>query len=396
MKNDILPPRKPSEVEPTPPEIPPSLYSIQPALPEVVPFDDTIIRTHRKKSWVVLVISGVTILLLCIAAIAALWYGSALSPVAPGDESRKRVIIESGSTVDSISVLLEEQGLIKSRLAFSIHARTVNAGSHLKAGQYSLSPSESTQEILEHIVSGNVDQFSITFLPGSTLRRLKGETSAKHTDVKSALLSAGYDEKEIEAAFSKTYDHPLLISKPANADLEGYIFGETYNFASSSSVEQILIGTFDEYHKFITNNRLEQRFKEQGLSLHEGIILASVIQREVSEAEDQRQVAQIFLDRLSIGMPLGADATFEYGAKKEGIAASPSIDSPYNTRKFTGFPPGPIAMPGRTALFAVASPAEGDYLYFVSGDDGKNYFSKTNEEHEAKVQKYCRKLCFGL
>ena len=295
----------------------------------------------------------------------------------------------------AVSAMLEEEGLIRNELAFNLYSRLIHAGARLQAGEYSLSPSESAQEIMDHLLSGSVDQFSITFLPGATLRRLPGETDSNRTDIKSALLDAGYGEEEIETAFKAKYDHPLLASRPATADLEGYVFGETYTFASSSSVKQILETTFDQYYQVVEENNLIEGYEAQGLTLHEGIILASIIQREVSGTADQRQVAQVFLDRLEMGMSLGADATFEYGAKKEGVAINPALDSPYNTRKFTGLPPGPISSPGVTALTAVANPAEGDYLYFVSGDDGKNYFAKTNAEHEANVQKYCQKLCFG-
>lgn len=402
MNGDILPPRQPRKVEPDRPTVQPEVQprpgssSHDIRLPEI---DLSEIQSPSKKKprpWVKWTIVGI-VLLICVAAVSAwIWYVSALAPVNSDDDSLRRLHIAQGSSVEIIGNQLKEEGLIRSELAFIIYARSINAAARLQAGEYSLSPSESTQEITGHLVSGRVDQFTVTFLPGATLRRLPGETNPERTDIKSALLDVGYEEAEIEAAFSKDYDHPLFADRPNGADLEGYIYGETYTFASSSSVEQVLMTTFDEYYKVIEENNLVQGFKAQGLTLHEGIILASIIQREVSGEADQKQVAQIFLDRLELGMSLGSDVTFEYGAKKEGVTPDPSIDSPYNTRKFTGLPPGPISTPGRSALIAVANPAEGDYLYFVSGDDGKNYFARTNEEHEENVRKYCQKLCFGL
>lgn len=348
---------------------------------------------RRSKKKITLWALGVALI---IFVTTVLWYVLSLAPVDPQDDSRQRIVIEPGSSFSEVIEALEEKRLVRSRLASVIYARSINASARLKAGSYSLSPSESTPEIMEHIVAGSVDQFSLTFLPGATLRRLPGETGEQRTDIKSALLNAGYSDSEIETAFSKDYDHPLFASKPASADLEGYVFGETYNFASSSTVEQILVATFDHYYGIIEENDLIQKFKKQGLTLYEGITLASIIQREVRSAEDQRQVAQIFLDRLSIEMSLGADATFEYAAKKDNTTPSPDLDSPYNTRKYKGLPPGPIASPGLSALLSVANPAEGDYLYFVSGDDGVNHFSRTSEEHEANARKYCPKTCFGL
>src|SRR5207248_2549788 len=102
-------------------------------------------------------------------------------------------------------------------------------------------------------------------------------------------------------------------------------------------------------------------FQKQGLNLYQGITLASIIQREVPGAADQKQVAQVFLTRLGMEMPLGSDVTYQYAAKKMGVTPSPDLDSPYNTRKYPGLPPGPIASPGLTALQAVANPAAGNY-----------------------------------
>ncbi len=108
---------------------------------------------------------------------------------------------------------------------------------------------------------------------------------------------------------------------------------------------------------------------------------------------DQKQVAQIFYKRLGEDIPLGADATFVYAAKKLGVTPSVDLDSPYNTRVHAGLPPGPISTPGLSALQAVAQPAPGDYLYFVSGDDGQTYFARTQEEHEANAAQYCKVNC---
>jgi UPF0755 protein len=212
-------------------------------------------------------------------------------------------------------------------------------------------------------------------------------------DNKKVLLEAGYNQAEIDAAFKKTYESPLFQDKPANADLEGYIYGETYTFSAGSTVEQILQRTFDEFYAAISENDLISGLRAQGFNLYQGVTLASIIQREVSGQADSAQVAQIFLKRLNEGMPLGADATFVYVANKAGITPTVDLDSPYNTRIHTGLPPGPISAPGVAALQAVAHPAEGDYLYFVSGDDGKNYYSRTIEEHEKNTREYCKINC---
>ncbi len=404
MKNDIiLPPKLPRPVNtepaappatPAPVPVPPSAddASLQPILPAPAPETPPTKRKSPRLSFKLLALLFIAAVFVAVAAAGA-WYAMALRPVDSGDIRRERVIIAPGSSLVTIGDLLEEKRLIRSRLAFSLYVRFTGAGGRLQAGTYSLSPSESAADIIRHFTSGNVDQVSITFLPGATLRRLQGEADSKRTDIESVLLNAGYDQEEIDAAFAKSYDHPLFADKPAGTDLEGYVFGETYKIGGGASVEKILEQTFDEYYRVIEKNDLIQGFKAQGLNLYQGITLASIIQREVTTPADQKQVAQIFLARLKRGEMLGSDVTYQYAAKKAGIPPTPSLDSPYNTRKVAGLPPGPIAMPGETALQAVAAPASGDYVFFLSGDDDVTYFARTIQEHEANIRNHCQKKC---
>lgn len=289
--------------------------------------------------------------------------------------------------------MLEEKKIIRSKLAFDIYTRLSGERNKLQAGTYRLSPSESLREVVSHLVSGNVDEFTLTFYPGATLTDPTDTPDNKKTDVQTVLRQAGYGDAEITAAFKKQYDHPLLAGKPASADLEGYVYGETYNFDSNASVEQILERTFDEYYAVIKKNGLVAAFKKQGLTLYQGITLASIIQREVPDPTDQKQVAQIFLKRLRDDMPLGSDITAYYGADMIGARRAVAVDTPYNTRIHKGLPPGPIATPGVTALAAVAHPASGDYVYFLSGDDDVTYFARTSEEHETNIRNHCQIKC---
>lgn len=329
-------------------------------------------------------IVGTFLAIVVITVVAAFfWYQREISPVSDDpNATRVRITIESGTTPDAIGSLLSEKKVIRSTTAFEIYTRLSGTRNKLQAGTFSLSPHESTAAIVDHLVAGKTDQFSVTFLPGATV-----------ADNKKVLLAAGYSQAEIDAAFNKTYNSPLFQDKPADADLEGYIYGETYMFSAGSTVEQILQRTFDEFYVAISENDLISGLRAQGFNLYQGITLASIIQREVSGRADSAQVAQIFLKRLREEMPLGADATFVYAAAKEGVTPTVNLDSPYNTRRYAGLPPGPISAPGLTALQAVARPAQGDYLYFVSGDDGKNYYSRTIEEHEANTRQYCKINC---
>jgi len=351
-------------------------------------------RAPKSRKKILFIVFGVIVGLLVVALAAAyIWYQNALQPLSPGDTNKTQVEVLEGSSPSQIGQLLEEKKLIKSAFAFDIFTRLTDTKSRLQAGNYHLSASESVSQIVDHMISGRIDEFSVTFFPGATLRDTSATPENKKTDVTTMLLKAGFSEGEIKAALNKQYDHPLFATKPASADLEGYVYGETYSFNSDATVEEVLTRTFDEFYKVIQKNNLVAAFDAQGLTLYEGITLASIIQREVPEAADQKQVAQVFFKRLAIDMELGSDVTYQYAAREMGVAPTPSLDSPYNTRVVKGLPPGPIAAPGLTALEAVAHPAEGDYVYFLSGDDDITYFARTNEEHEANIRDHCQYKC---
>ena len=394
MNNDILPPRRPER----PPELPqtPTQPAVGGTTSEDLPSLDLAEKPAKKpflskKIWVGAAIIGAFVIVAIIAIMV--WYLSALRPVSSQDDTLTRVRIITGSSPSQIGQQLHESKVIRSPLAFDIYTRLTRTRSQLQAGTYRLSPAQSTGDIVTSLTSGKVDNFTITFFPGATLRDTSDTPRTKKTDVETVLLNAGYRKAEIEAALAKSYDSPLFAHKPSSADLEGYVYGETYQFDSSSTVEDVLQRTFDEYYTQLTKHNIINGLKKQGLTLYQGITLASIIQREVPDPADQQKVAQIFLKRRKIGMPLGSDVTYQYAAQKLGVAPSPDLDSPYNTRRFKGLPPGPIAVPGLSALEAAAQPASTDYLYFLSGDDDKTYFSRTNEEHEANIVHHCAQKC---
>lgn len=339
------------------------------------------LSSYRWWHWLIMVLVVLVAASVVIAASLSARYFSGLEPVNASSEELIGVEVTPGLSPGQISNLLKEKELIKDVWAFNLYVSINKVGNNLQAGIYQLSPSESVAEIVNHLVEGNVELHKVTFLPGATLAMNR-----------QALIDAGYSETEVDTALNADYTGVLFTDKPADADLEGYLFGDTYFFSTGTPVETILQQSFDEYTKVIEDNDLISKFQAHGLNLHEGIILASIVQREVS-GDDQPQVAQVFQTRLSIGMMLGSDVTYEYAAQKLGVAATPSLDSPYNTRLYTGLPPGPIAVPGVSALLATASPADGDYLYFLSGDDGKTYFAHTNEEHESNIVNHCQQKC---
>ncbi|MEO6109768.1 MAG: endolytic transglycosylase MltG [Candidatus Saccharimonadales bacterium] len=341
-------------------------------------------KWSKKKKTVVFSIIAVVAAVMVLFLSACIWYRVQLSPVGTSKNELIKVTIEPATSPKAIGQLLEDKHIIRSQDAFNVYTRLSGTQNVLQAGTYRLSPGESTPEIVDHLKNGNVDTFNITFLPGATL-----------AENRKVLIDAGYSETEVDAGLKATYSSSLFDGRPVNADLEGYIYGDTYKFGSGATVGEILNYTFETYNGVIEKNNLVAQFKSRNLTLYQGITLASVIQRE-SIGGDESKIAEVFYNRLAQGMVLGSDVTYQYIADKTGVARDPNLDSPYNTRRFPGLPPGPIATPGIAALKAVANPAVGDYVFFLSGDDDVTYFAKTNAEHEQNITDHCKVKCSTL
>ncbi len=231
--------------------------------------------------------------------------------------------------------------------------------------------------------------FDFTIRPGETI-----------FDIKKNLIEVGYSETEVDEALSANYDFAFLQGRPEGATLEGYLFGETHEFYKSATANEVIETFLKGMDDVIKENRLEQRYADRGLSLFEGITLASVVQKEASPPE-QPTVAQVFLSRLNYGISLGSDVTVSYAldvvdpdrATYQDNQAALKVDSCYNTRLHTGLPCGPISNPSLTALLAVAEPSDTSYLYFLTGDDGMMYYSYTEAEHNQNISSHCQDLC---
>jgi len=326
--------------------------------------------------------------LFVIAAVASIgWYFASLRPVDPNDASQVRVVIEPGEGSAAIMAKLKEKRLIHSELAARVFVDLNGAKSKLQAGGYVLTRQQDVAEIVEHISTGKTDEINVTILPGLTLKDLADP------EVKGSLAAQGFSAEEIKTAFDAEYSSPLLADKPADQTLEGYIFPETYRTSAGDGLKSVVQRSMDDLYVQLQTKGLIEKFKARGLNIHQALTLASIVQEEVSDPTTQRQVAQVFYKRLASGMVLGSDVTFEYAANQLGVTPAVDIESPYNTRQHPGLPPGPIANMNTSALEATADPAPGDYLFFVAGDDGVTYFSRTVEEHEANAAAHCKRLC---
>lgn len=327
-------------------------------------------------------IAVIVVLALGATLLVRTMYNNALKPVS-NSQNLVFVTVETGASVQEIAKALKNENVIRESWAFEWYVRNNGLTGELKAGTYALTPSQSVPEIAEIVARGEVATDLVTIVPGTRLDQIEA-----------ALVNSGFAPDDVERALNPALyaNHPALVDKPRKASLEGYLYPESFQKTNATQPEDVIEASLDEMQKRLTP-QLRARIAKQGLSIHEGIILASIIEQEVPNAADRPKVAQVFLSRLKQGIKLESDATAPYGAILDNEPPSLTYDSPYNTYLYNGLPPGPISNFTESALTAVANPANTDFLYFVSGDDGKTHFSRTLQEHEANVEQYCTKLC---
>ncbi len=331
----------------------------------------------------ILVVFAVLLAFLLLA-VGGIWhfYNQSLKPVSSNAKS-KTVAIVNGATPRNIADLLHNDGLIRSAWTFERYVQSKNVSEDLQAGTYSLSPSQSVADIVSQLTHGKVSTKLVTILPGQRLDQIT-----------QSLSNDGFSEADVTAALQPAQyeSSAALVDKPDGNSLEGYLYPDSFQRTSDTSVSDVVQESINEMQKHLTPG-IRAAFAARGLSTYQGIILASIVEQEVSKDNDRAQAAQVFLKRISMGMPLGSDVTAMYGSRLAGQGPSLTYDTPYNTLIHTGLPPTPISNVSDSSLQAVAYPATTDWLYFVAGDDGVTHFSHTLAEHEALTAQYCHKLC---
>jgi UPF0755 protein len=312
-----------------------------------------------------------------VAAAGLTWL--ALSPTAAVQAGPLVVEIPAHESVLGIATRLAEADVVHSRVAFL--ALTAGRGRirHLKAGEYEIPRDATTLDVVDLMASGRVRQHTVLHPEGATVaelaRVLESERLARAEDV---IRSAG-DERLRRA---------LDINDASS--LEGYLFPDTYQFVRGLSAEEMLGRMVQRLRSKLTPDVLA-RARARGLDVHQLLTLASIIEREAVDPEEQRLISAVFWNRMRLDMPLQADPTVQYAVAKERRALSRTdlaTEHPYNTYVRRGLPPGPIASPGLGAIEAAINPAPVDYLYFVARDDRRHAFSRTVAEHNKAVLRY--------
>ena len=296
-------------------------------------------------------------------------------------EAREQVIqVSRGTGLRQIASQLYEAGLIRHPLPFILYAKAKRLAPRLQAGEYVLSANMSPAEILDLLYRGKVMHHALTIPEGATLRDIAALVAAKGMGSEQRVLGLGSDPAFI-ASLGLTV-----------ASLEGYLFPDTYHVTrdmDEAALLTLMVRTLDENYV----PEIVAKAAGLGLSQHAVVTLASLIEKEAQLDSERELIAAVFHNRLQRGMRLQCDSTVIYalGEAFQGNLrkADLRIDSPYNTYRYAGLPPGPIANPGGRSIAAAVAPAGVKYLYFVATrENGAHHFSKTLKEHNRAVRKY--------
>jgi UPF0755 protein len=291
------------------------------------------------------------------------------------------VDIPRGSSTGWIARRLREAGVVSSETAFRTAVYLRNAGGRLQAGEYRFDRPMTASEVVDKIKRGDVYLLQITFREGLTIRQMSQLFEGK---------GFGPAAEFVKAAGDGTRIQPL---DPEARDLEGYLFPDTYALPRQTTAEQLVSRMVDGFEKALTPE-IKQQATARGLGVRELVTLASIVEKETGKAEERPLVAAVYSNRLKIGMGLQCDPTLIYALERAGIYKGDLLrehkqfDSPYNTYRYAGLPPGPIASPGKASLAAAANPAPVQYLYFVSRNDGSHAFASTLDEHNRNVREF--------
>ena len=324
-----------------------------------------------------------------IVLIAWQWYQLGLKPADASATELELFVVDRGQSAERIAEALEDRDLIKSAFVFDWYVRVGDHYSEFQAGNFEVSQSMSVPEVVEVLKYGQASNSRTTIIPGLRL-----------DEVADSMVEQGFSRGVVATALdaSRYPDHPVAKWWPTNQSpsLEGYLYPETFNVTGfeQSDADSVVRRSLNEFAQvFKDNPDLEANFTSRGLTVHQAVIFASIVGQEASRPDDLAKVAQVFFKRYNQGATLGADPPVFYAHYVLNQPLDFDLDHPYNTRKNPGLPPGPIANVSEQVLLAVANPADTDYYFFLTGDDGTVYFNKTLDGHNRDKNLYCHEAC---
>lgn len=300
------------------------------------------------------------------------------------------VTIEDGAGARKIADNLEEAGVIQSARLFRVLVAFMAIENELQAGDYEFDEGMTTLGVIDRIHNGVTAPLMVTVPEGLRVEEVANLLEEKGVLSKDDFLSA------VKEAYSESF----LTENAGGGNLQGYLFPATYGFSRSTTGRQAVQQMLDAFDEQVVTE-VQPQLETTGLTLDQVITLASIVEREAVKPEERPLIASVFLNRMKVGIALQADPTVQFALandaqsvarygywKKDLSLADLEIDSPYNTYKNAGLPPGPIACPGLDSIRAVLRPARTNYLFFVAKDDGSHVFAETLEEHLRNVQLY--------
>lgn len=314
-----------------------------------------------------------------IAALTAVGVALAMRPPPPLEREARTVEIPATLGVLDIARHLAEQGVIRSQVVFVGLTVLRGTARSLKAGEYEIPQGAPLLAVLELLETGRVKPHLLVLPEGFTIRDLARQIEAEG-------IAPADDVVRVAGSPRTAWSFGI-----ESDSLEGYLFPDTYQVTKGVRVEEILGRMVQRFRDRTGTADVVARARLRGLSLHQVVTLASIVEKEAAMAAERPIIARVFLNRLQRDMPLQADPTVAYAMAKEGRPPTREdlqVDHPFNTYKNRGLPPGPIGNPGRAAIDAVLEPANVPYLYFVAIDDRTHHFSTTLEEHKQAVARY--------
>ena len=323
----------------------------------------------------------VLVVVVCAAAWLA-WFHETRWPVRSAQDPPQSLVVNQGAGVSDIGRQLQGLGLVRHPDVFRGLVVLRGDTGRLRAGEYELTGEMTLEDIVAKLVRGDVVRHLVTFPEGSDLEEMARLAAARGV-VMADFLKAARDPAPI---------HDL---DPDARDLEGYLFPDTYEVTRKPDPAADLVARMAKRFREVITPELP-KIAQSGMSLRKVVTLASIVELETARADERPRIAAVFLNRLQKHMPLQTDPTVIYALKKKGTwdgnihRADLEVDSPYNTYRYPGLPPGPIASPGRAAIRAVLEPAPVRDLYFVSRNDGTHQFSDNLADHERAVTQYQR------
>ena len=321
------------------------------------------------------------LILLTLIVLVLFFAYSILTPISTEDK-QVYFVIESGQGFNQISNNLKAAGLIKNQLIFETYVWLIDQEGAFIAGEHQLNKKMTSRQLVRTLTSGSTvdSEIKITILEGWRSDQIGEYLASRGLATKEEFLAAIALER-----WQADYD---FLADVETDKVEGFLFPDTYRVFADASVDQIIAKMLANFDQRLGDDLLAE-IDRQGKTVFETVNLASIVQKE-SPIDDMPMVADVFLKRLEAGIGLQSDATINYITGKKDLRptlADLEIDSPYNTYKYRGLPPGPIASPGLAAIKAVVYPQANDYYYFLNSD-GQTYFARTYQEHLENISRY--------